>query len=78
MNTIGNAQQMGALGIQRGVQQVERCAASTASAESFSGARYDLVDSLVGLEEGKHQAQASAKVVQAADNMIGSLLDVKA
>ena len=46
--------------------------ASPACAKPINGARYDLLDSLVGMEEGKLQAQASTKAVQAADDVIGS------
>ena len=78
MNTIGSAHHMGVLGIQRGIQQIEGSAASSASAESFNGTRNDLVDSLVGMQKGKLQVQASAKAVQATNDIIGSLIDIKA
>lgn len=78
MNTIDSASHMGALGIQRGMQQIERGAASVAGAEPRNGARDDLAGSLVAMEEGKLQVQASARAVQAAVDVIGSLLDVTA
>ncbi len=78
MNTIGSAHQTGVLGIRRGMEQIERSSASIASAERLNGTRDDLTDSLVGMKEGKLQAQASTKAVQATDEVLGSLLDVKA
>ncbi len=78
MNTIGSAHQTGVLGIRRGMEQIERNSASIASAEGRDGTRDDLGDSLVGMKEGKLQAQASAKAVQATDEVIGSLLNVTA
>ncbi len=78
MTTIGSAHQTGVLGIRRGMEQIERSSASIASAEELNGTRDDLADPLVGMKEGKLQAQASAKAVQATDEVIGSLLKVKA
>ena len=76
MNMIGSAHHMGALGIQRGLEQIGHGAVRTAGAESLKGVRNDLGNVLVGMEEGKLQAQASAKVVRATDEVIGSLLNV--
>lgn len=78
MNTIGSAHNLGALGIQRGMDQVECGAANIASADRANGKHDDLTSSLVALEEGKVQVQASAKAVQAASDLLGSLLDVLA
>ena len=77
MNTIGSAHHMGVLGIQRGVEQIERGAAHIAGAESLDGAGRGLVDALIDMRQGKLQAQASTKTVQTAFDAIGSLLDVK-
>ena len=74
MNTIGSTHQMGVLGIRRGTQQIERAALEVAR----SAPRKGFAEPLVGMKEGKLQAQASVKALQAANTVMGSLLDVKA
>ena len=40
--------------------------------------RADLVESLVALRVGQHEAQAGARVVRTADEVLGTLIDTKA
>ena len=66
-------------GIQRGLDGIKN-AAEIASADQLNkaGDETDLVGSLVGMQENKIQVQASAKVVSALDEVIGSLIDTRA
>lgn len=48
--------------------------ASQASAES----RPDLAESLVSLRVGQYEAQSGARVVETADEVLGTLIDTKA
>ena len=66
-------------GIQRGLDGMRRNASEIASADQLNkaGQETDLVGALVGLEENKTQVQASAKVVSAVDEMIGTLIDIR-
>ena len=67
-------------GIQRGLDGVRRNATEIASADQLNnaGQETDLVNSLVELQENKTQVQASAKVVSAVDEVIGSIIDIRA
>ena len=49
----------------------------TQEANSFAESNRDLVTSLVELQAGKLQAQAGAKVVETADEVLGTLLDIR-
>ena len=69
----------GIVGIQRGVNSARSHAAQIASAETMNAdSPTDLADPLVGLISDRLQVQASAKVVKAIDQMLGSLIDIKA
>ena len=66
------------LGIQRGLGSASRHAADIASAGRLDGdSPVNLVEPLVGLKQDKLQVQASAEVLKACDEMIGSLFDDK-
>ncbi len=66
-------------GIQRGLDGLRRNAQEIASADQLNnaGQETDLEGALLGLQESKTQVQASAKVVSAVDEMIGSIIDLK-
>lgn len=67
---------LGLQGIQKGLQGARSSAAQIASADSLRGAGTDnLAQPLVALKQHELQVAASAKVIQQADAMIGSLLD---
>lgn len=68
------------MGIQQGLNNMRRNAAEIASADQLSqaGSGTDLVGPLVELKQNQMQVQASAKVVSAADEVLGTLLDIKA
>ena len=67
-------------GINRGLEGMRKNASEIASADQLNntGQETDLVESLVGLQQNKIQVQASAKVVSAVDEVIGSIIDIRA
>jgi len=66
-------------GIQRGLSSADKHAARIASADQLNAdSPSGLVEPLVGLQQDKLQVQASAQVLKAVDEMIGSLFDDKA
>jgi len=67
-------------GIQRGLDGMRKNASEIASADQLNKAGKDtsLVGSLVDLEQNKMQVQASAKVVSAVDEVLGSIIDLRA
>ena len=66
-------------GIYRGMASAHNHASQIASAGQFNeGNPASLVEPLVGLNQDRLQVAASAKVLQAADDMLGTLLDEKA
>ena len=69
----------GITGIQRGFNSARGHAAQIASASAMrADSPTDLADPLVGLISDRLQVQASAKVVKAIDQMLGSLIDIRA
>ena len=67
-------------GIQRGLQGMRRNAAEIASPlqKSATFPTKDSVRAMVELHQNAHQITASVAAFSAADQMIGSLLDIKA
>ncbi|VAW70372.1 hypothetical protein MNBD_GAMMA09-1413 [hydrothermal vent metagenome] len=67
-------------GIQRGLDSMRKNASEIASADQLNkaGQETDLEGALVGLMQSKTQVQASAKVVSAVDNVLGSIIDIRA
>lgn len=64
------------LGIQRGISSAQGHAAEIASAGQFNANKpSSLVESMLGLKQDSIQVQASSKVLQTYDEMIGSLFD---
>ena len=64
-------------GIQTGLNGVKKNAANLASKESMQS-QSSPVNDLVEMKMNKYQVLASGKVIETADQMLGSLLDVKA
>ena len=62
-------------GIHAGTERVQRAAAQIAGAGSAAG---DLATPLVELKVGEFQVKASVQVIKAADQMLGSLIDITA
>jgi len=68
------------LGIQRGLDGLRKNASEIASADQLNKAGQDssLVGSLLDLQQNKTQVQASAKVVSAVDDVLGTIIDIRA
>jgi len=68
------------LGIQRGLDGIRKNAAEIASADQLNnaGQETDLLSSLVELQQNKVQVQASAEVISALDEVIGTIIDTRA
>ncbi len=66
-------------GIQRGLDGLRRNASEIASADQLNraGQETDLVGALTDLQQNKIQVQASAKVVSAADEVLGTIIDLR-
>lgn len=75
-----SVQSSAVLGIQRGLDGMRKDAADIASADQLnnSGQETDVVESLVSLKQNQVQVQASAKVVSAVDEVLGSIIDTRA
>ncbi|MFP8966402.1 hypothetical protein ACKC9G_07500 [Pokkaliibacter sp. CJK22405] len=72
---IGSSFDSGMVGMQRGFSQLDQSAQSIASASTTPEG--DVQDGLLGLPQGKIQVQASARVMDVADSMLGTLLDIR-
>lgn len=48
------------------------------SPEALGARQPDLAESLVGLTQGRNEVQASARVVETADEVLGTLIDTRA
>ncbi|MBU2711974.1 flagellar basal body rod C-terminal domain-containing protein [Zooshikella harenae] len=68
----------GLSGMNRGRSTVAEAAQDIASGTAVSEGSGDLATSIVELKEGQHLFEASAKVVNVADEMLGTLLDITA
>ena len=68
----------GIQGIQQGLRDLDRNAAKIVSKDQFTSQNAsDLTEPLVNLELNKLQVAASAKVIKAVDETIGTILDLK-
>ncbi len=67
-------------GIQRGLDGIRKNASEIASSEQLNQTGQDtsLESSLVGLKQNQVQVQASAKVVSALDEVLGSIINTTA
>ncbi len=66
-------------GIRTGLEGLQRTASQIASKDAFeTGSTSDLAKSMINLKLYTNQVDASAQVVKATDQMIGTLLDIKA
>ena len=69
----------GLTGIRNGLGGIQKAASQIASKETMEGdSPNDLVESMVDLKVNRNQVSASAQVVKATDQMLGTLLDIKA
>ncbi len=76
---IDGAFNNGLLGIQRGLAQTQKSANEIAGAGVSKDTTVgDVAKAVVDLRQSERQVEASAQVVKTADNLIGSLIDIKA
>lgn len=69
----------GLTGIRSAIGNMQKAASQISNKETMTvDNTHDLAKSLVGLKVSQLQVSASAQVVKAADDMIGTLLDIKA
>ncbi|WP_339515588.1 hypothetical protein [Pseudomonas sp. RL_15y_Pfl2_60] len=82
MNAItGSAFNAGLTTIQSGQQRVDRAAqdiASGAVADSAQAGTPEITNQLVELRVGQYHAQAGARVLETADEVLGTLIDTRA
>lgn len=71
--SIDSIAALGQLGIQKGVQGVRTSTSQIAGAGTTAST--DMTAALVALKPHELQVAASAKVIEAADDMLGALLD---
>ncbi len=73
VSAVGSALQ----GIHTGLRNLDRDAAKIASAEQFNNeSGTDVAKSLTDIAQDRLQVQVSAKVLKAADETVGTMLDV--
>ena len=67
-------------GIQRGLDGLRKNASEIASADQLNkaGQGSSLEGSLLDLQQNKVQVQASAKVISAVDEVMGTIIDIRA
>lgn len=77
ISSLPSAFASGVQGLQRATQRADEASFKIAQAGTTKPEQ-DVVEPLVELKQAELQASASAKVVETADRVLGSLLDVKA
>ncbi len=78
MEISGNAFSAGLAGVQTGQRRVDQAGSDIANAGARTASSDALTDHLVDLRRGQHEVEAGAKVIQAADETLGTLLDIRA
>ncbi len=69
----------GLTGIRNGLDGIQKTASQIASKDAMEATSpYDLAKSMVDLKVYTHQMSASAQVVKITDQVLGTLLDIKA
>ncbi len=76
---IGSVMNIGVMGVQRGYDMLNRSADQIAKANipPEQGGPEELYTPITEQISGKQQVQASAKVIQAASDTLGSIIDIK-
>lgn len=77
MQISTNALSAGLTGFQAGQQKVERAALEIADAAATTPAA-DLSAAAIEMRVGQHQAEAASKVIRTADEVLGTLIDLRA
>lgn len=78
MEISGNAFSVGLASVQTGQRRVDQAGSDIANAGARTASSDALTDHLVDLRRGQHEVEAGAKVIQAADETLGTLLDIRA
>lgn len=69
----------GLSGIHKGLDGIQKTASKIASKDAMEAdGPHELAEALVDLKIYKHQVNASAQVVKITDQILGTLLDIKA
>lgn len=74
---IDSAFNSGVLGFQRAEQLANVASGQIARLNRSGGDQVQVTDELVNLKVAEQQASASAKVVQTASDMLGTLIDIR-
>jgi hypothetical protein len=79
-STSGSSFSIATAGIQQSTEQVKQASQQVVEATTTRPAQgtVEVTDALVKLKEGEQGVKANAKVLEAADATIGTLLDIKA
>lgn len=78
MEISGNAFSAGLASVQTGQRRVDQAGSDIASTGARTASSDALSDHLLDLRRGQHEVEAGAKVIQAADETLGTLLDIRA
>ncbi|MGS3143769.1 flagellar biosynthesis protein FlgE [Aeromonas sanarellii] len=74
---IDSAMTTGVQGFQRAEQLADQASSQIARLNTPAGERVALPEELVNLKVAEQQAGASAKVIQTASDMLGTLIDIR-
>lgn len=74
---IDSAMTTGVQGFQRAEQLADRASDQIARLNTPAGERVELPEELVNLKVAEQQAGGSAKVIQTASDMMGTLIDIR-
>lgn len=79
-STSGSSFSIATAGVQQSTEQVKQAAQQVVEATTARPAQgtVEVTDALLKLKEGEQGVAANAKVLEAADKQIGSLLDIEA
>lgn len=79
-STAGSAFTSAATGISQGIEQVRQAAQQVNDATTTRPVQDapEVSEGLVNLREGERQVEASSKVLEAADQQLGTLIDIQA
>lgn len=75
--SVGSVLGNGVAGIQQGLNRMTKASEEVASVGTSADPASDLAESAVSLLQGKLQVQASAKVVEAHNKAVGSIIDIE-
>lgn len=75
--SVGSILSSGLQGVQAGISRTDRAGGQIARAGATNGA-VDLAAPIVDLKVGEIQVKASLAAIKAGDEMLGSLIDIRA